>query len=365
MDHLPKWAAPIQSSTVRKNRGYIITAVALLMTMALVWSSSSKIQPMAQRISQASTRPDAIPNIVHYVQMQKNEHAELTFKFEAFLSMYSALRMLKPDAIYIHTDFNESMVARAKESGSKWTRIMLNTYPDIVKVNYVTVPTYTNGHKIVAVEHRSDMIRFEQTHDKGGMYLDTDVVCLRDSKPLREAGFRNVVGRELRDGINNGLFMTQKGSTLAKLMIKDQAWTTHSVELLTSIAQRLAWIPNEVLIMEMKAFAPTSWESPSAQALFNVHEEKIPQFPQKNEPDNLDSWARWQDRGKAAEWEIDFSETYFLHAFHNHFADIPGFKGVSVKYVMDRTSNYALATWPIVNMCVKEGVCDAKDETFV
>jgi hypothetical protein len=115
--------------------------------------------------------------------------------------------------------------------------------------------------------------------------------------------------------------------------------------------------------MDRLAFAPITWDEIDKSALFIQHEEAVPLFPQKNEV-TLDPISRWQDRTKAHDWEMDFSSTYFLHAFHNHAPALQGFKGLSVQYLLDRKSNYAIAAWHIAQMGVKEGVFVKGDETL-
>jgi len=257
------------------------------------------------------------------------------------------------------------MIAKARDQGSKWTRKMLNEFPT-VKLNQVSIPTHANGHKIWNIEAKSDFTRWEQVYAKGGRYLDWDVITLRNDNALREAGFKSVIGRQPHGKVNPGCFMSQKGSALTYLMkreqwkVFDEGWETHSVFLITSIAERLVQSPNEVLILDQLAMAPTSWEEWSVKQLFEPHETSVPLFPQVNDPAE-DPLARYDHKTRNQDWEMDFSSTYFLHAF-NRNVDIPGFHGVTVKYILDRKSNFALATWPVVQMGIKEGVFSVADD---
>jgi hypothetical protein len=51
------------------------------------------------------------------------------------------------------------------------------------------------------------------------------------------------------------------------------------------------------------------------------------------------------------QWEMDISATYLLHAFgqgqNNH--------NITPKKILSRTSNYGIATWPIVQRMKEEG----------
>jgi len=112
--------------------------------------------------------------------------------------------------------------------------------------------------------------------------------------------------------------------------------------------------PNEVLILESRAFAPTSWEEWSVKQFFESHEISVQLFPRLNDPTE-DPIERYDHKTKNQDWEIDFSSTYFLHAF-NRGVTIPSFAGVAVKYILDRKSKFKLATWPIIQIGLEEGV---------
>jgi hypothetical protein len=95
------------------------------------------------------------------------------------------------------------LVKEAKESGNEWTRYILKL-PKI-KVNQVTVPDRTTtGKNINRVERKSDLVRTTVLVEFGGIYLDTDVVALKDVKDLRENGFANVVGLQRSEALTNG-----------------------------------------------------------------------------------------------------------------------------------------------------------------
>ncbi|KAH8647855.1 hypothetical protein BX600DRAFT_119205 [Xylariales sp. PMI_506] len=363
---IPRWIVPAQATLrrVKWAQCFICSACALAALLLLRRVATNK---STAGLAFVSHKPPPIPNIVHFVMMKRDEHSELNFSFASFLSVYSALQVLQPSRVYIHTDYNKTMIARARVSESRWTRLLLTRFPEVT-VNQVPSVTHANGREIKHVEHRSDMVRFGQVYDKGGLYMDFDVYALRDARALREAGFSSIVGRQQGGTINNGCFMAQQGSALAFLMQRDQwsaftgGWRAHSVNLLTSIAERLVRSPGEVLILDQLAMAPVGWEEKDIARMYAPHHgASVPHFPQVND-DAEDPIARWDDRVRSEDWEMDFSATYFLHAFRRDHADIPGFRGVSVKYITERNSNFALATWNIVQMGIQEGIFSETDD---
>ncbi|KAH8667096.1 hypothetical protein BX600DRAFT_463159 [Xylariales sp. PMI_506] len=362
----PKWLVPHQSGFQRAKYARLFAAFGISIAVLFVLRSLVKNETVVFPTVAYKAAP--IPNIVHYTMMMRDEQSEFNISFINFLSVYSALRVLNSKEIYIHTDFNETMIIQARTTGNKWTQMLLNEFPEII-INHVPVITHANGREITNVEHRSDMVRFDQVYEKGGIYLDFDVYALRDVKVLREAGFNNIVGRQDGGTLNNGCFMSQKKSALAYIMRRDQwstfdgGWFTHGVQLLTDVAERLVRSPGEVLILEQRALAPFGWGEENIKKMYAPHPNSVPQFPQVNDPTE-DPLARWQNKARSYDWELDFSATYLLHAFRWHSGAMPGFDGVSVEYILKRNSNFALATWHIVQLGLKEGVFKETDSDF-
>lgn len=178
-------------------------------------SSASGHNDMA---ATAATHRHVIPNVVHYVWLLNDPH-ELRMPFKLFVSVYSAHLFWKPERIYIHTDASRAVLANALVAGDVWTKRIL-ALPGVTS-NFVRAPTVTErGVEIVRVEHKADFLRMAVLREFGGVYLDTDVVPLRDIAPLRDSGFANVLGGAVelsmkRAGyINNGVMMAVPQSTL-------------------------------------------------------------------------------------------------------------------------------------------------------
>lgn len=336
-------------------------------------------------------RPESIPRIVHLVQLKAGDDAELHFSFQAFLCVYTAHHFIQPSAIYIHTDHSQEAVDGAIENGTTWTRKILTAFPETVRINQVVPPTTAaNGLALERIEHKSDFVRMEQVGLRGGVYLDWDVLTLRSPAPLLDAGFAAVVGRQADGNINNGCFLARRGAALVRLMNDEMPavfsgeWQRHSTGLITPIAERIAYVPGEVLILDDKAFAPTSWLDESASALFSEQQEGYGEHGEEEEEkghgdreergpvaeggrvnvDTIDALERWSNRAPEGEetWEMDFSQTYFLHAFKAIWGPIPRFDGITLAYVLRRKSNYAVAAWPAVMQAMKDGIIDPEDE---
>jgi hypothetical protein len=341
--------------------------------VSLKGSETSISNPMPGHLN-TDPNENAIPNLVHYVWVMRNLSSPFSLKFKHFVSIYSANLYFHPDTIYIHTDALNESLALAKESGDIWTRRILNT-PNVV-VRQVEVPTHAdNGVQLTSVEHRSDFVRPDIMYQFGGIYMDLDVVPIRDIQPLRYSGFRNIMGHEKYEGVNNGAWMSQKGSALMKIFEKaqhevyDGEWTTHSVKLLTRLSNSLMPISNEILILERKAFTPTSWEAEEMIILFLNHPEAAELPPASDDletffapPDINQLWEEAKSR-QLEEWELDFSSSYAVHAMSptHHVGKVPGFTDVTLDYVLQRQSNYARVTFPAVWHALKTGAINLGD----
>jgi hypothetical protein len=355
-----------------------LVVAAFLFTLFVIFSLSSYPAATYAQIPDdisllnLSFKDSSIPNIVHYVILKKDADSMLHLRFDHFLSIYASIMYFAPTAILLHTDHNASVIADAKANGNKWTKKILNL--PSVKANLVVSPEFAEGtNKLIRkIEHKSDFVRITELHRTGGLYMDLDVLPLRDVRILRNAGYKTIVGRQLHGRINNGVIFAQKGAALTQLMQREGpqwfngGWESHSIKLITPIAERLARFPGEVLIMDELAFSPTSWEEKSTDMLFGPHndtslsEEAGPQGLGDSEHDPIAWWDKKTERRRA--WEMDFSQTYLLHAYKSRGHTVPGFKGITVEYVQRRDSNYALAAWPVVKHALENGVVEDGDD---
>lgn len=315
---------------------------------------------------------ERIPSIVHFIQLKKSPDSKIHFSFEDFLSLYSAFRALPSSIIYIHTDFTDDEITHAIEHGSSWTKRLLTSFPDAVRLNRITAPTEADHVAINRVEHKSDFVRLDVLAHFGGIYLDWDALMLRSPLPLLNAGFTSVVGRQSDDTIMNGILMAAKDSPLLRIMreespkVFDGDWITHSVKLITAVATAIAAVPGSVLIMDDNAFSPFSWEQESVNALLARHEgDAAAAVGAEPGMDAASVWTASRSRAdKRRSWEYDFSDVYFLHKYFNDVENPHGYNGVSVPYVLARDSNYAVAAWLIVMQGIEEGYIDEHDASL-
>lgn len=355
--------------------GFILGSFFSFFTLTHRYSTPSKAPSRCHDYPTSGQRA-CIPPIVHFVQLKKDQSSSLHFSFESFLALYSAYVFIRPSVIYIHTDYTPKDITDASQHGSPWTKKVLTAFPSVVRLNQVTAPTKANNLEIKRIEHRSDFVRLDQLTLHGGIYLDWDVLTLRSIDPLLESGFRAVVGRQSDATVMNGIILAARDSALVRVMRHETPrrfngeWVEHSVNLITEVAQALAAVPREVLIMDPGAYAPFTWTQESVNAALERHEGDAVA------PRELDSladrgilakagpmaaWERHQESQKKKGWAHDLSDAFFFHNYFNDVESPSGYNGVSVPYVLARDSNYALAAWPIVVQGIKAGYIDEHD----
>ncbi len=327
-----------------------------------------------------TTHATEIPNIVHYVWLLRDPRV-FRLEFKVFVSVYSSHLYLKPDTIYIHTDSSPEVYKEAKQSGDAWTRRILGL-PNVV-YNQVNPLSSTNkGIAIKHLEHKADFLRIEALQRFGGLYLDTDAVPLRDITPLRQSGFANILGQNAAlkmkhtGYINNGVMMSIPNSNFMDIWHQasheffDGRWETASIALLTDLGNRLAAIPHEVLILQPNAFAPMSWELGDQKRLFTPHSDvraaggrlHIGNRDPKEEDSCRDKirWLQEEERPGKADWEVEFTSTYVLHAFDDHIKKIWGWDHqINLEYVLARQSNYAREVYPAIRHAIAAGIIES------
>lgn len=365
---LPKASVNVRAQTAIK---IAIGMCALLVLVSFISPLSPVTAARDYGLFNQVSNNDPIPSIVHYVYIKKDEHSVIQFPFSSFLTLFAAVMYISPTKIYIHTDYNQTEIEHAAKKGDLWTRKLMNSFPELVTWNHVQAPNYAGPNedqRISAIQHKSDFIRWDTIAGIGGIYMDWDVVTLRPLTPLLNTGFAFIGGRQyggkdeggaINGTINNGAFMTKSNSTMARIIVREQhagfngAWASN-LQSMTRAAEILVSIPNQVLILDRNAFAPTHWFAESTDALFRTHEGRpSPEPLPLTSHDPLVNYnTAVQNRRVRTEWEMDFSSSYMLHAFatgrYQNF--------INPDIILSRTSNYGVATYSIVKEMKNRGL---------
>ncbi|KAI5479905.1 glycosyltransferase family 32 protein [Pseudohyphozyma bogoriensis] len=127
----------------------------------------------------APTLARQIPPYVHYVFGLSPTFGGKSFAFIHYVCLSSALVILKPEVIYMHYVYEptgwwwEQYKERVAKSGT--TRLQMVKQRDVTSVF---------GNSIEHFAHKADVLRLEVLRDYGGIYLDSDVMVIKDLAPL-------------------------------------------------------------------------------------------------------------------------------------------------------------------------------------
>jgi len=322
---------------------------------------------------------DDIPNIVHFVHLVQPESKEwpdykpgLKFPLRQFIAIYSASYYLQPEIIYIHTNLKESMIGNAINNTQDSYARAVSKLPN-VKFNHVIPDTHTaDGQAIEKLAHQSDFIRTEQMKKYGGIYLDDDAYVLQDLKPFRKLGYENIVGKQADGKICNAVMMSSPKNDLMKAynalqdVTFDGAWTTHSVDLLTTLAAEFANATRKVLILPQDTFFPSRWERDEIRDVYQIHDGVGEPVVNNKSPENLtDFIENFQLKQPEETWQRDWRQSYVLHGWTSGLAGFDDearrelfgdYRDINLDYVLSERSNFGRAVGPAVQHALETGV---------
>ena len=223
-----------------------------------------------------------IPNKLHYVHLSRGGRE---WKLHHYLSVKSA---------HIRGGFDSITVWVDDEPNGKWwdlTKKLVNT----IKVD---PPTEIFGKPITQQAHKSDVLRLQILIEYGGVYVDTDTIFVKPFTSLLDNKF--VLGQQGingQEGLCPAVILSEKDSVFGQYWLagfKDSfgggppgsnTWCTHSVHYPLGLSKQ---IPNEVTILDHKAFFWPLYHQPHIEMMFE----------QNHKFENAYSHHLWESSGK-------------------------------------------------------------------
>ncbi|KAL2052203.1 hypothetical protein ABVK25_007645 [Lepraria finkii] len=255
-----------------------------------------------------------IPNIVHFIQLVRLDPisgtARFEFQFRQFVAVYSAWYYLKPEIIYVNTNFNESLIEdKIRKAKSPYTQAIAQM-PN-VKFRYHAAPNQTtDGQEIDKMAHRSDFVRTDVLQRFGSIYLDDG----------------HVIGRQADGKVCNAVLIAtpQEEEPQNEMMLAyhtlmdavfDGGWETHSILLLTTLARKFGADSSQVLVLPQDSFFPLSCWRHDLEYFYGKHENTATAVINNKPTSNLEifiaNFKLWQDET----WERDWRTSYLLHGW--------------------------------------------------
>ncbi|KAL2056846.1 hypothetical protein ABVK25_002585 [Lepraria finkii] len=327
--------------------------------------------PSLHKTTQGSS---TIPNIVHFVHLSyPNSTAPFEFPFRQFVAVYSAWYYLRPETIYIWTNVEEgSIEGWIKKAKSPYTQAV-SDLPGVEFKHHDTTNQTTNGTKIDLLPNQSDFVRTDILMKYGGIYLDDDSYILRDLKPLRHLHYDNVVGRQVNGEIcpavilaapNNKLMATYHA--LQDVVFKFGEWADHATVLLTTLVREFQSPDSQALVLDRDSFFPSSWYPEDLEKLYRVHPDGGLDIINNKPTENITDFIANFKLKEPKTWKRDWRPSYALHGWTSgidHSFDekkqlelFGQDQGITLDYVLARSSNFALAVYPTVRHAVDAGV---------
>lgn len=147
-----------------------------------------------------------IPNIFHFIYFYRDKKP---FPLVHFININSAKILNNPEKIFFYSD--------KIPSGNYWNKIS-----DSVEFVKVDPPNEVFGRKLHHLAHKSDVLRLQILMDKGGIYLDMDVICKKPFTPLLQYEFvMGNQGKWRKMGLCNGVILTNKNSEFLRIWFEE------------------------------------------------------------------------------------------------------------------------------------------------
>lgn len=192
--------------------------------------------------------------ILHYVFGMAADFGGKPWSWIHYQSVRTAVAVNRPDAIYFWHEH--------EPTGPWWDAARPH-----LTLRKIDAPREIHGRELVHPAHRADVVRLRAVHEHGGVYIDSDVWCLRPFADLGAAGFW--MGRQGANyGLCNATFGGPAGSPfLARWLAsystfrsrgRDQHWDEHSVRVPLRLAEEH---PGEITIFPYTAFFYPEWSN--------------------------------------------------------------------------------------------------------
>jgi hypothetical protein len=142
-----------------------------------------------------------IPNIFHFIFLLKKDLSGIPFSLMHYLAIKSAIVINDPEKVYLHYDH--------KPYSIYWDRLV-GEFPKVICLHKIdNIPEQFNGFPL-GVTQQCDYLRLQVLIKYGGIYMDTDTICVKPFTPLLEN--KCVLGLE---GTPDQIFGLCSGVTLA------------------------------------------------------------------------------------------------------------------------------------------------------
>lgn len=159
----------------KKIEKYIIITLIIFFLLVFIFNMRDPFETFENFDNSHPYKKQVIPNIVHYILFDQYQ-----LNFASYLSLSSTLKVQKPEKVYVHSNLKYL-------NGTFWERIqkLANYTKTEMTINYMAQPTHVYGQPLSSTFHATDVARIIVLQRWGGIYLDSDVLILRNLEPFR------------------------------------------------------------------------------------------------------------------------------------------------------------------------------------
>ncbi len=206
---------------------------------------------------------ERIPKILHFCFGMTADFGGKPFGLAHYVSVRSAIEQIKPREVFVYYQY---------EPDTDWWRQLL---PRITAVK-IEAPVAIFGNPIAHPAHRADVVRLEKLIERGGIYLDCDVLVQKSFDDL--LSYSVVLGQQGRVenfGLANAIILAERNAPFLLRWYREYRtfrgdgnhhWDEHSVVLPLYLSRKF---PAEIKVLPFDAFFYPLWTADHVEWMFD------------------------------------------------------------------------------------------------
>ena len=209
----------------------------------------------------------AIPKKIYFIFGMKKDFGNKPFCYSNYLNILSAHQ--------VNPDYDIEVIYKY-EPDNKYFKD-LDAFCKKVKID--NIPIELNGQPVNCVEHISGYVRINKLYEEGGVYLDSDVICVKPFDDLLDK--QCILGTEWQSpkaekscGVSDAIILAEKNSLFLRRWIEDynvaykNEWYAYNA--CTRPFELSKQFPSEIDILPVESFCKYSWHTEGFNSLFEV-----------------------------------------------------------------------------------------------
>ena len=200
----------------------------------------------------------SVPNplVIHLVLFSSTPHVAKDISIVALLALKSAKLYGKPDELRFYYNGKLPVGPNFNEA-----RKFIDHFEK------VEVPTEIFGNKIENLSHAKDVFQLEILQKYGGVFIDMDVIVLKDLRHLSESN-NFVMGRQKNENMVSAFVIAKKDSFflhawyISYTTFDDRIWSYHSGWIPKFLAQNIS---SEIKALKAEEFAIPGFDNEGLQ----------------------------------------------------------------------------------------------------